>query len=667
MSKVKRDCKFGFGVALLSGFFVIAGACAHRTQSDLLGSESNVKQGSSVGYGADSIDPAYVKRFAPPELNPELSRRISTLLDVRSQGMGLLHPDQKRFFFTWRVTGTSQVWMLNSPNSFPIQMTGGSDQVYLVDITPDGKDLILSVDRNGEEAPGIYLQSVDGGELRIIQHLPKVRTSYQFVTDNSEWIYFTANDVEPTSFAIYRWSLKTKQKELVFEKKGIWSVLDQRPDGRLLLNRQITNMANEVYEWRPSERQLKPLFGQGEETEYMTVYGPQDGEYFYSSPKSEFRHLYHVRNGQVKNLTPDLKGDVVSVSIDLKRKHLVYVTNVNSYMSFRVKNAKTLADVGIELPKGLVHTYAGSLSRDGRFMSVGLESGKSPRVTATYDFERRQLTRWTYPSAPMVDLNQFVESKLEYYPARDGIKIPMFVRRPAACAQKACPVVVHFHGGPEGQSMPGFSVFAQMFVEKGFVFVEPNVRGSEGYGRTWARSDDGPKRLSVITDISDCAEYIRKNWKDAKTGEEPKIGVMGWSYGGYSTFYAMTRFAGSYDAGVALVGMSDLRTFLNNTAPYRRALRIPEYGDPIKDAKALEELSPVTYLAKLKDPLLIVQGVNDPRVPVLEAKQIYDEMQRKGLAGGLVLFADEGHGTQKKSNQILELGLTLEFFIKNLK
>jgi dipeptidyl aminopeptidase/acylaminoacyl peptidase len=142
---------------------------------------------------------------------------------------------------------------------------------------------------------------------------------------------------------------------------------------------------------------------------------------------------------------------------------------------------------------------------------------------------------------------------------------------------------------------------------------------------------------------------------------------MGWSYGGYSTLLAMTRFAGAYEAGVALVGMSNLVSFLNNTAPYRRVLRISEYGDPVKDKDALLKLSAVTYVDQVKAPLMIIQGANDPRVPVGEALLIHQTLTMKNITSQLIVFADEGHGSAKKENQVLEIGHTIEFLKKHLR
>ncbi len=327
--------------------------------------------------------------------------------------------------------------------------------------------------------------------------------------------------------------------------------------------------------------------------------------------------------------------------------------------------------IALPLPKDAEHVFAGASTADGRFVTIGVETAQAPRASYVWDWQKGTLTQWVLPSAPEVDLSTFVSARLMSYPARDGTKIPMFVRFPKGCApnenvtQDPCPVVVEFHGGPEAQATPGFSPYAQLFVDAGIIFVEPNVRGSDGYGKKWLDADNGPKRLDVITDIDDAGKWVRANW--GRNGKAPKVGVVGGSYGGYSTLIAMTMFAGTYDAGAASVGISNLQTFLRNTAPYRRILRISEYGDPDKDAEALRKLSPVTYLDRVKAPLLVVQGVNDPRVPAGEAIQLHDALEKRGVSSPLILFADAGHGTSKRADQVLWVGHVLRFLEENLK
>ncbi|HSD67606.1 MAG TPA: prolyl oligopeptidase family serine peptidase, partial [Vicinamibacteria bacterium] len=172
-------------------------------------------------------------------------------------------------------------------------------------------------------------------------------------------------------------------------------------------------------------------------------------------------------------------------------------------------------------------------------------------------------------------------------------------------------------------------------------------------------------RLDIITDIEDAALHVRKAW--AVNGVAPKVGVLGGSYGGYSVLMAMTRFAGAYDAGVSIVGISSLVTFLQNTAPYRRILRASEYGDLEKDRDALVKLSATSYIDRLSAPLLLIQGATDPRVPVGEAIQMYEATTKRGVPTGLIIFPDEGHGAQKRENRVLQTGHTLLWFEKYLK
>src|SRR5688500_14367156 len=169
-----------------------------------------------TGHGAESVPPELVAKFAPAPLDPEVTARIQQALDVRSPSLGLLSPDGKRLFFTWTVTGVSQIWRLDGPNRFPVQMTGGEDRTSLSDITPASKWLVVSRDHGGQEDPGLYLQPAEGGPLRVVQHQPKSRAFYAFTSPDSRYVYFTANDREPASYAFYRWDTTSGKNELLF-------------------------------------------------------------------------------------------------------------------------------------------------------------------------------------------------------------------------------------------------------------------------------------------------------------------------------------------------------------------------------------------------------------------------------------------------------------------
>lgn len=619
------------------------------------------------GHGVDSVSTENLKKYAPESLNPEMTNKLRKMLDISSPGMGILSPNKKTLYFTWKVTGINQVWKIDGPQKFPVQLTSGMDSVSLKDISPDGKFLIISKDMNGQENPGLYKLDLLSGKIIEIYRKEKAQVSYSFMTSDSKYIYYSSNDVKSDSYNIYKINLLNNEKQLIYEGEGYWGIADQRKDGKeLLLYKAKGSKAIEYYDYNPDLKKLTPVIGLEEEEEYDVTYSTKRDEYLVLYPKDDFKRLYLYTPKISKDLKlitdPKLNYDISSFSIDKKRTRIIYNINREGYTEMHAIDAKMFKPIQIPKFKNADHIFSGITTDDGQITMVSVITSQAPRTSYSYNWKTKQLTQWVLPSAPEVNLSSFSVAELMFYQTRDNVKIPMFVRFPKGCKEKKnCPVVVHFHGGPEAQSNAGFSSIAQAFVDEGFIFVEPNVRGSDGYGKAWVNMDNGAKREKVITDIEDASVWIKKNWI-SKDGVPPKVGVMGWSYGGYSTLMAMSRFAGSYEAGVALVGMSNLISFLNNTAPYRRVLRISEYGDPVKDKEALMRLSPITYVDQIKDPLMIIQGANDPRVPVGEAMQIYEIMQKKKIKSKLIIFADEGHGSSKKENQILEIGHTINFF-----
>ncbi len=629
-------------------------------------SKTDSKEGESyTGHGAESVDPALVAKYAPPALSKKVADYARRFSEIRAPGMGMVSPDGKTLYFTWPVSGVPQVWRVDGPLRFPEQMTSGSDLTTVQEITPDGKYVILGRDRGGEENPGIYLLPTGGGALVEVFHKKGVRARFDWIANDSDTIFYSANDIKPDSFAIYSYSIKNRKRDLLFSDPGVWTVSDVFGDHTFLLRRATGQSTAEFFVWNTVDRKLEPLLGQGESEEYSISFATQPREFFVLTAKfGDFKRLYLFKSGKFTPVTPEVAREIDGFSIDHRRFRLYVQWNENGYSRVEVRDPHSLKVLGIPGLKADENAYVGAQSRFGRYVTVGIESDIRPRSSFVFDWKDMKLTKWVKPSLPEIDVGQFAPASLETFPARDGQTVPMFVRRPKVCAGDPCPVIVSFHGGPEAQSRPGFSVYSQIFVAAGFVFVEPNVRGSSGYGKIYRKSDDGVKRLRVITDIEDCALHIRKAW--GANGRAPRIGVYGGSYGGYSTLMAMSRFAGAYDVGVAAYGMGNLRTFLTNTAPYRRILRISEYGDPEKDKEALEELSPTTYLDRIRAPLMIIQGVNDPRVPVGEALQIHNLMKSRGIPSSLILLADEGHGAINIDSRVAQVGHTLAFFKKHL-
>jgi S-formylglutathione hydrolase FrmB len=621
---------------------------------------------SYSGLGAASVSPQTLARFAPPPLPAELTRRVQAMLDVRSPGEGQVSNDGARLHFGWTVTGVRHVWRLDGPQRFPVQLTGGEDATVLAELSPDGAWQVVSRDVGGAENPGLFWQATGGGPLNLIQSVEGVQTFHDFISDDGKWVYFHSNDVKPDGYTLYRWEKATGKRELVLDRGGLWRVADHHPDGRLLLAHELGSAMVEIHEWNPATQVLTPIIGVGEREEYSAAYGAAPGEVLVLTPKlGEFRRLYSLKAGALTAVTPALKYDVSAFLVDPTRRRVLYVVNEGGYARLFALDARTWRPLALPKLPDNDSVRPVSVSRNGRYAVLSVDLGNAPAISYVLDWQTGKLTQWQLPSAPELDPGAFVRASLETYPARDGTPIPMLVRRPAACATQLCPVVVEFHGGPEGQSVPGFNVRAQLFVDEGFIFVQPNVRGSDGYGKAWFHADDGAKRLDVITDIEDCSRHVRRAF--AVNGQAPKVAIIGGSYGGYSTLVGMTLFAGAYDVGVSNVGFSSISTFLKNTAPYRRILRISEYGDPEKDREALTKLSPINAIGRVQAPLLLIQGANDPRVPVGEALQMHDALEKRGLDSPLIIFPDEGHGAQKRGNVVSQVGHTLKFLEQHLR
>lgn len=630
--------------------------------------EVDAQQPSYSGLGQESVTTELLARYAPKPLDPEFSQEIEREMQIDSGGRSfVVAPDGKKVFYTWAITGNSQVWRLDGPNTFPIQMTGGEDNTSVAGITYDGRTIFLSRDRKGEENPGLFLQKAEGGKITAIHHKPKVQTYLERVSYDRKNIYYSANEIKNDSRALYRYNLATAKSELIYAADGLWSVASEAWDSKtLLLEKSVTNFHSEFYTYSLATKKLTPVLGHNDDESYEVSFGRTEGEFFVRTNKfGDFYRGYIYQSGKFNPVTPDVSFDVESFWRNRTGTRVYFTINEAGYSTLHVLDAKNLKPIATPKLPVAGELHIDSESFDGRYTAFSVLSETELTTRFVYDWKTRKAERWNRGFAPEMDVSGYTKAQLLNYPAQDGTPIPAFVWASPVCKNKVCPVIVDFHGGPEGQSTPGFYPSIQRYLRNGFHYVRPNVRGSTGYGKKWLNSDNGPKRLNVITDIDDAGRFFKKYFSIDNVA--PKLGIVGGSYGGYATLVGMTLFAGTYDVGVSIVGISNLITFLNNTAPYRRPLRIAEYGDPVKDEEALKKLSPIFSIEKIQAPLLILQGVNDPRVPAGEALQIQQTLEKRGQTSELVLFPDSGHGAANRKDRVLFSGYTFQYFKKYLK
>jgi dipeptidyl aminopeptidase/acylaminoacyl peptidase len=306
---------------------------------------------------------------------------------------------------------------------------------------------------------------------------------------------------------------------------------------------------------------------------------------------------------------------------------------------------------------------------NNRDLGFTLSSARSPADAYSYNLKTGEVERWTESETGGLDAQSCVEPELIKFKSFDGLGISAFVYRPDSKRFPGPrPVLIYIHGGPESQSRPTFQARNNYYLDQlGVALVYPNVRGSDGYGKTFLTLDNGFKREDSVKDIGAVIDWIAKDSQlDGK-----RIAVIGGSYGGYMVLASMVHFNDRLRCGVDVVGISSFPTFLKNTQAYRRDLRRAEYGDEREPAMVahLERISPLTNVKKITKPLFVVQGQNDPRVPVTEAEQMVKAIRENSPSEAQVWYLmakDEGHGFAKKKNADFQFLSTILFFREHL-
>jgi len=402
-----------------------------------------------------------------------------------------------------------------------------------------------------------------------------------------------------------------------------------------------------------------------------------DGEGFWlvTDQGDEFNQLAWqamVPGSAPEIVTADIAWGVTGATMSHDRKRMVFVTNEDGMSNVYLLDVATREYRKIDnIPTGLA--FGLEFSPDDRRLAMTLNTPQTPSDTYVLDLgqaalEYGDLTRWTESEVGGLDTTAFRVPELIRYPTFDRAgaeqrEIPAWVYKPAGKGPH--PVVISIHGGPEGQSRPSFSSTYQMWIEKlGVAVIQPNVRGSRGYGKTYVGLDNGFKRENSVKDIGALLDWIETQ----PDLDKDRVAVFGGSYGGYMVLASAVHYSDRLAAAVDIVGISNFVTFLENTQDYRRDLRRVEYGDERDPAMRahLEKISPLNNVDQISVPMFIVQGENDPRVPVTEAAQVVEALREQGHTVWYMNALNEGHGYRKRENRDIYQQATVLFFQKYL-
>lgn len=627
---------------------------------------------------------------------------IQQYLSIKSAGGPTLAPDGKRLFYITNVTGTSQVWMIDLPAGAPKQITNYEDNISFVRFSPKGDGVVFGKAHGGDENTQFFWMKPDGTGIKELTNSPKIRHNFGGWSKDGTRIYYASNKRNPQFFDIYAMTLTDGKEELIYQQDGSNSFAAASADGsKIIISRSGIELSldNNLYLYDVKTKKETLLTPHGDASQFGDVEFLPDGDsvIFTSNKDRDFAALTQMDNlwgfGEPKPVTikPELNWDVESIAFPERGSSFAYTVNREGFSELHLRKfeigGKPLItnilkdDETVELPaQGIVGGL--NFSEDGRFLAFTFVSSKYNSDIWLYDLQKKSLAQITKSDRAGIDQNSFVEPQLIKYKTFDGREIPAWYYRPTVfnvtpnikttdkkfeggptSISVRYPVIVSVHGGPEGQERPGFNPLYQYYLSRGYAILATNVRGSTGYGKTFTHLDDVRKREDSVKDLAYAVE-----WLNAKGGADPKrIAVMGGSYGGYMTMAAITLYPDLWAAAVNTVGIVNWETFLKNTSGYRRRQREVEYGMLDKDLEFLRSISPIAKIDKIKTPLFVIHGKNDPRVPYTEAEQIVKALKERKAVVEYKLFDDEGHGISKLKNRLELYPLVADFLDKYMK
>lgn len=553
-------------------------------------------------------------------------------------------PDGRRVTFITSITGVPQAWEVPEGGGWPEQLTFHEERVGRAEYPPVGERLLYSMDAGGNERMQLFLLDRRTGIERDLTRRPDAIHQFGAFSPEGERIAYTATRRNGTDFDVYVQRLPDGEPEVAWETEGYHEVAGWAPDGSfLLVLRHRSNMDGDLYRLDLRSGQAVLLTPHEGEARFLSPRITPDGRSIFlaTDRDGDFLRLGRLDPStlEISYLTPD-DHDVESVELSRDGRYLVAARNVEGYSDLLLFSGEGRRMPDPQVPEGVFGGFAFSPdSRRLAFTLTGPDRNPDIWLLELPDGEPRRLTRSTTAGIPR---DTFRRPRLVRYPTFDGRKIPAFLYEPE---RERPPVIVDVHGGPEAQERPDFNPVTQYFVHRGYAVFAPNVRGSTGYGKAYTHLDDVRRRMDSVKDLAYAARWLREN------GYE-RIAVMGGSYGGFMVLAALTEYPDLWSAGVDIVGIANLVTFLENTGSYRRALREAEYGSLERDREFLRSISPIHKAGRIKAPLMVIHGKNDPRVPVGEAEQIVERVRANGGAVEYLLYEDEGHGLAKLKNRL---------------
>jgi len=602
-----------------------------------------------------------------PEVPAAVRAKIARYQETRSASVEAIAGDGRSLLIATRFAETAQIHEVRMPMGDRRQLTFAEEPARAAELLPDGSVLYMG-DVGGAENFQIYRLDRSAGRTTLLTDGRSRHAEYAVSRDGSR-IAYNGNARNGRDMDLYLGDGRSASAgALLLERQGHWSPMEFSRDGRSLLVQEVvsindlrlhvvdleTKVVRAITPASPASSNRSATFGTSPEVVYVT-----------SDREGEFVELYEVSlagpSPAWRPLTRRIPWNVEEVALSADGRTLAFTTNEDGYSVLSLLDARTRRSQSVQTPRGVI---GGLQFAKGAPVLAFTGSGFTRTGDAyTYDLRTRRVARWTESEVGGLDASRFVEPSLAMTRSFDDRMVPGYLYKPAAGGP--FPVVIHIHGGPEGQARPRFDPLLQyLAVESGIAILVPNVRGSDGYGKSALLADNGRLREDSVKDIGAFLDWIVAE----PDLDESRVAVFGGSYGGYMVLASLVHFGERIRAGVDVVGISNFVTFLENTSPYRQDLRRVEYGDERDPGmrEHLQRISPVTNVDRIRSALFVAHGANDPRVPASEAEAIVQAVRQGGREVWYMLARNEGHGFQKKENRDAFLELAVAFLERQL-
>jgi len=612
-----------------------------------------------------------------PEIPASTVRDLNRYQNVRSAGFRSWNEDGSQIYVSTRFGDVSQIHRVDQPGGARHQITFFSEPIGGLTRQPHGSNLLFTMDAGGSEFSQIFLLDPASSDDAVMLTDGESRNGGVNWDRAGKKISFQSTRRNGASNDIWMMDVNDPESaKMIFESPDgtYWGGTDfNADDTHLLVINYVGNADSRVHLLDIESGDLRMLAGDPENpsSNHPVAFDRKgEGFYFITDVQGDFMQLawQSLEEGaEPVIITGDIPWNVEGGTLSEDRTRGVFSVNAGGLSQIYLIDMDSREYKQIEvIPTGL----AGGMefSPDGTQLGLSLNTPKTPSDTFVLELgkgalEFGDLVRWTYSEVGGLDTAAFVEPELISYPTFDSGQggpeaIPAWIYKPAGPGPH--PVLISIHGGPEGQARPSFSSNYQLMLAKlGIAVVVPNVRGSSGYGKHYMGLDNGFLREDSVNDIGALLDWIETQ----PDLDQYRVGVMGGSYGGYMVLASAVHYSDRLKAAVDIVGISNFVTFLENTQSYRRDLRRVEYGDERDpDMRAhLEKISPLNSVDRITVPLMVVQGENDPRVPVTEAIQVVEALRAAGQPVWYMNALNEGHGYRKKENRDIYQQATVLF------